>query len=97
MVVQGSGPIVRTEKGIQNRLLPFSLVGIGRKLIDNAAADINKATGAGVGGAAAALDRAVETPCAVDGQAVRGMNSVCAARAEVVDDALRNFSIAFGG
>jgi hypothetical protein len=99
VVIEGSRPVTLPEEGIQNRLLPSSLAGIGRKLIDNAAAGINITTGANGCGTAAALDRAVETSRSVDGQAVKGMNSIraAAAAAEVVDDALRNFAVAFGG
>jgi hypothetical protein len=99
VVIQGSRPVTLTEKSIQNRFLPGSLAGIGRKLVDNAAADRHITTGAGGCGTAAALNRPVEISRGVNRQAVKGMNSIRAAgtAAEVVDDALRNFAVTSGG
>ena len=99
VIVQGTRPIARTEEGIQNCLFPIGLAGIGRKLVDNATSDINKTTSARVAGPAPALDRAVQIPRGINGQAVKRMNSIRAAgaTAEVVNDALLNFSTALRG
>jgi len=96
-VVQRIGSVARTEEGIQNRLRPRAAAGIGRQLVDSAAAGIHKPTGADSSGATATLHCAVQIPGVVDGEAVKWMNSIGTAwTPEIVDDAFLNFAIALG-